>query len=155
MKKLTVHSSQKCARLFVEAGVDLTLVVPRRAYKIRGQLRFYGLRKDIKIHYLPIPHFGSSRNLFNLEAFCFGIASFIVALGERIRNSSTIIYTIDLDQFSYFLLPLAGLPVFLNVMDRKVQSLFLFFYQESKKIIAVSGGCSLPFENYKIDTKKY
>ncbi|MEK7192560.1 MAG: glycosyltransferase family 4 protein [Patescibacteria group bacterium] len=153
------HGTQlaKMCEAFVEAGVDLTLVVPRRGIQNPRSIRdFYGLRKDIKIHYLPIPHFGSSRNLFNLEAFCFGIASFVVALGERIRNSSTIIYTIDLDQFSYFLLPLAGLPVFFECHGSKVQSLFfIFFIKRVKKIIAVSGGVARSlFENYKIDTRK-
>ncbi|MDP3735680.1 MAG: glycosyltransferase family 4 protein [bacterium] len=135
----------KMCEAFIEQGVDLTLVVPRVSGGGHGSVRaYYGLRVDVPTVFLPVLNFFPSASWgFTLRAFSFAVSSFLYVLLKRLRygRAGAFIYTIDLDQFSYFLLPLAGFPVFFEAHGGKWSSAFLrFFLRRVRGVITNSGG---------------
>lgn len=128
----------KMSEALMEEGVDLTLIVPNRG---EGDPQtFYGLRQPIPVIRIPNLNLGNSALGFNLSALWFAAASFLfLALKRPVKDS--IIYTIDLDQFSFFLLPFLGRPVFVEVHGSKKLSFFSkIFFSKISGVFAVSEG---------------
>lgn len=114
----------KMCEAFVEAGVDLELVVPKRKTDVQTIKEFYGLRVDIPLKRLgvvPVYQFG--RFGFFLGSLSFAVRYFFYLWWKRwICGEKFIIYTTDLDQFSFFLIPLLGVPYFVEMHDAKKKS---------------------------------
>ncbi|TSC66957.1 MAG: group 1 glycosyl transferase [Parcubacteria group bacterium Gr01-1014_73] len=128
----------KMSEALIEAGADLTLVVPNRG---RGDAQaFYGLRRAITTIQVPVLNFGNNWLGFNLSALAFATSSFLFLLFRRLEKNA-VIYTIDLDNFSFFLLPFLGRSVFIEVHGSKQLSFFSkFFFRKVSGIAAVSDG---------------
>ncbi len=105
------------------AGAELTLVVPRRGSD--GPLKgFYNLAQEIPVVRLPVL---SYRLGFFIGSFSFMFSSFLFLLAKRLRGEQFAVYTIDMDQFSFALLPLLRAPYFVEIHDAK-QGGFLFHW---------------------------
>jgi glycosyltransferase involved in cell wall biosynthesis len=136
----------KMCEAFVERGVDLTLVLPRYERRSEHQHQsireVYGLRVDIPVIRLPVITLARHTELgFNVSAFSFAITSFVFGLKRRLNGEQAILYALDMDQFSFFLLPLAGLPVFLEAHGAKHPNFFTrYFFRHVRGVIANSGG---------------
>lgn len=131
----------KMCEALVARGVDLTLVLPRKRSEAQGNLKdFYGLKQTIRVVRVPVfdfvPH---TRFGFNLSAASFGLTALIYLLSQRIRGRSGIVYTIDLDQFSFLPFPLTGQPVFFEThASKRGSALYRFFLRRSKGIVAIN-----------------
>jgi glycosyltransferase involved in cell wall biosynthesis len=134
----------KMCEAMIESGADLTLVLPRYRSRRGSQLirEAYGLRVDIPVVRLPVVDFTRRTALgFNVSAFSFAITSFLFVLRRRFAGEQVIAYALDMDQFSFFLLPLAGLPVFLEAHGRKrANTLTRYFFKRVRGVVANSGG---------------
>ncbi|MFA6273103.1 MAG: glycosyltransferase family 4 protein [Candidatus Paceibacterota bacterium] len=128
----------KMSEALMEEGVDLTLIVPNRG---EGDPQtFYGLRQPIPVIRIPNLNLGNSALGFNLSAFFFAVNSFLFLLFRRLEKD-TILYTIDLDNLSFFLLPFLGRPVFAEVHGSKKLSFFSkIFFSKISGVFAVSEG---------------
>lgn len=122
---------------FKEIGVRLTLVVPKKG----GGNPFDGdvISHRLKIVRLPVIDIFDDTSLgFNLSAISFMLSSFLYLLMKRLRGERAVIYTIDLDQFSFCLLPLVGWPVFMEMHGSKQNRLpFRFFLKRVCGVVAV------------------
>ncbi len=111
----------KMSEALRKAGADVTLVVPRRGK--RASLKsFYNLAEDVPLIRLPVLPYGAS---FLLGSFSFMISAFLFLLMRRMRGERFLVYTIDMDQFSFSLIPFLGAPYFVEIHDAKRRG-FLF-----------------------------
>ncbi len=130
----------KMCEAFVAAGIDLELIVPARGVHHETLENFYGLKHKIKIIKLatlnlwPATRFG-----FNLGAVTFALAYFFYLLKEKLAGRTGIIYTIDLDQFSFALIPLLGWPYFFETHAIKRKNfLYKYFFKKANGIITIN-----------------
>lgn len=123
----------KMCEAFIEAGADLTLVVPRRKTVTASPREFYGLRVDIPVVYLPTID-AVSWGGYVLQAASFAVASFFYLLGKK-----GTVYTVDMDTFSSSLLPLTGLPVYTEMHNGKPSHLLSrLLFARAAGVIAVN-----------------
>ncbi len=110
----------KMCEAFVEEGIDLELIVPNRKTAGKSIQDFYGLRVAIPIVKLPVPNwYGYGRIGFFISSCVFAAAYFFYLLKKRIKREKGIIYTIDIDQFSFFTVPFIGMPYVVEIHDAK------------------------------------
>src|SRR3989344_646079 len=130
----------KMCEAFIEQGVDIELVVPSRGTDVRSLKEFYGLRTDVPMTRRWVPDWYGSRVGFAASSLVFAIQYFL-HLGWRryIRREGFIIYTTDLDQFSFFLLPFLGVLYFAEMHDaKKKRWAFRLLFWRVRATIAVN-----------------
>ncbi len=104
----------KMCEAFLLRGADLEFVLPRRGEG--GSLKdFYGLKVEIPVRRLPVLNFG-----FVFSSFSFMFAYFFYLRDKK----NAIIYTIDMDNFSFVFLRFLGLPYFSEIHDAKRKTFF-------------------------------
>ncbi len=126
---------------FIESGNTLTLFLPKQknASPVDPQ-EFYGLRVPLPLISVPVIWFRTSRFGFNLTALSFAVTSFFTLWRARLPKDA-VLYSIDLDQFSFFLLPLLGRPLFLEIHGTKRNTFFTrFAFKRARGFIAVGAG---------------
>lgn len=127
----------KTCESFVGAGVDIELVLPNRKTEIKKDpFEYYGIKNKFSykkiwtINILPKTTFG-----YLLSSFVFGITSFFYIL----KNKDAVIYSIDLDPISFFLLPFSGKKIFFEMHGPKKNTpLNRFLFRNISGVIAVS-----------------
>lgn len=130
----------KMCEAFIEEGIDLELVAPGRRTSTQTVQDFYGLRVGIPVKKLPVIDWYS----FGRWGFIIGSCSFILSyffyfLWKRIRGERGIIYTTDIDQFSFFLIPFLGMPYVVEMHDAKKKNFrFSFFLSRACGIVAIN-----------------
>lgn len=130
----------KMCEAFVEQGIDLELIVPDRA-TLTGTIKdFYGLQMPIAVRKLPvIDWYGASRIGFFIGSLSFAFGYFLYLVSKRIRGETFIIYTTDIDQFSFFLIPFIGVPYFAEIHDAKPKRLaFVLLFRFARGIITIN-----------------
>lgn len=129
----------KMCEAFIEAGADLTLVVPHRG--MSQSLRdFYHLRVDVPLVRL------SAINLYNYErigyfisSLSFMCTSLLFLWWKRLCGGKFVIYTIDLDNYSSSVLPLAGMPLFTELHGGKPRTLAQrFLFKHLRGVFAIN-----------------
>ncbi|MDP3770464.1 MAG: glycosyltransferase family 4 protein [bacterium] len=130
----------KMCEAFVEHGIELELVVPDRKTSPQTIKDFYGLRVSIPVRKLPvIDWYGSSRIGFFIGSLSFAIGYFCYLLFKRIRGQHFIIYMTDIDQFSFFLIPFAGVPYVAEIHDAKAKRrAFVLLFRFASGIITIN-----------------
>ncbi|MBI5004023.1 glycosyltransferase family 4 protein [Candidatus Kaiserbacteria bacterium] len=130
----------KMCEAFVEAEIDLELVIPRtHASSIATLKDAYKLRVDIPTTILPgLDLYASGRIPFFISSCVFIITSSIYLLWKRMRGEGCIVYTIDMDTFSFSLLPLLGFPVVAEMHDIKPCNIFTRFFFKHVKLLVVT-----------------
>ncbi|TSC68605.1 MAG: group 1 glycosyl transferase [Parcubacteria group bacterium Gr01-1014_56] len=117
----------KMCEAFLEAGVNLVLVLPRRGSPGKSIKDFYGLRKDIPTVTLPVIDLHNKGPFwYHVSSYSFIISYFFYIL-LCVDKKHSVIYTVDLDRFSYRALSYLGVPFFSemhggkpsNVLHRK------------------------------------
>lgn len=131
----------KMCEAFIEAGFGLELIVPRRKTDPRSIREFYGLRVEVPVAKLPVPDwYRNSRIGFGASSFVFALGYFFYLLIKRIRGERFVIYTTDIDQFSFFLIPFLGIPYFVEMHDAKPKTRpFSWLFRRVSGIVAVNG----------------
>lgn len=129
----------KMCEAFVEQGVDLELVAPFRKSPPQSLREFYGLSCHVPVKKLPVLDIYSwGRWGFVIASFSFMLSSYFY-LWKKTRKEQGIIYTTDLDQFSFSLIPLAGVSYFAEIHDAKPRRIsFSFFFKHAKGIAVVN-----------------
>ncbi len=123
----------KMCEAFIEAGVDLTLVVPNRKHVKKTPREFYSLRVDIPVVYVP------TLDLVSFGGYVFQAASFALSSLLYLTGKKGVIYTVDMDTFSSSLLPLTGLQVYTEMHNGKPSHLFQrMLFKRVKGVIAVN-----------------
>src|SRR3989338_1073568 len=114
----------KMAEAMISAGADLELVVPAREAPGGNLKKFYGLEIEIPMAKIPVlDTYKHGKFGFLLGSLTFMLGSFGYLLLKRLAGEKFIIYTIDIDQFSFLFLPMIGRPLFAEMHDRKSASL--------------------------------
>ena len=130
----------KMCEAFIEAGVDLTLVVPRtRAARISSMREFYGLRVDVPTVTLPaIDGFARGRSSFVLSSLVFMCTNLIYLWWKSLTGKRGVVYTVDMDTFSFSLLPLSGMPVVTEMHEPKPANTLTRFFFRRARVIATN-----------------
>ena len=131
----------KMCEAFIEAGADLTLVIPRtKAAQTASMRDFYGLRVEVPTKILPgFDWYAGGRLPFFLSSLIFMKVSGLYLLWKRIRGERAVVYTIDMDTFSFSFLPLCGFPIVAEMHDTKpAHILARFFFRHIKGIVATN-----------------
>lgn len=105
----------KMSEALRKAGADVTLVVPCRGKKVSLK-SFYNLIEDVPLIHLPVLPYRAS---FLLGSFSFMISAFLFLLARKLRGEKFLVYTIDMDQFSFSFIPLLHVPYFVEIHDAK------------------------------------
>lgn len=132
----------KMSEALVGSGINLELVLPERDNRIAQSVEiYYNLHRPLNIKRVPARQFSSSWLGFNLSALFFAFSYLKFLFAEKRAGRKGTIYTIDLDNFSFSLVPLLGWPYFVEVHGSKKRHLLnRFFFRHARGIIAVSGG---------------
>jgi len=134
----------KMCEAFVLAGADLELVLPARA---TGSLKdFYGLKVEIPVKRIWVLNLG-----FIASSVSFMFSYFFYLLGKK----DAIIYTIDMDNFSFLPIRLLGLPYFSEIHDSKRNVIWGFFFKKIAGIIAINKNIKNNLiKNFGLDERK-
>lgn len=129
----------KMCEAFVKQGADLELVAPFRKSPPQSLQEFYGLSCQIPLKKLPVLDIYSwGRWGFLIASFSFMLSSYFY-LWKKTRKEPSIIYTTDLDQFSFSLIPLVGMPYFAEIHDAKPCRIsFSFFFKYTQGLAVIN-----------------
>lgn len=130
----------KMCEAFIEEGVDMELVVPGRKTLSQTIQDFYGLRVEVPVKKLPVIDWYARGSWGFVTGSCsFMVSYFFYFLRKRIRGERGIIYTTDIDQFSFFLIPFLCMPYVVEMHDAKKKSFrFAFFLSRARGIVAIN-----------------
>lgn len=130
----------KMCEAFIEEGIDLELIIPNRKKEGKSIQEFYGLRVPIRCVKLPIVDlYGAGRVGFFISSCIYALGYFFYLLRKKISGKSGIIYTIDVDQFSFFLVPFLGMPYFAEIHDAKKKSWpFSLLFKRINGVVAIN-----------------
>ncbi len=110
----------KMCEAFVEEGIDITLVLPRRNKTPQSLKEYYHLRVEIPSIYLPVLNFYTGGRLgYSISTFSFMISYFIFILKKKIKKEKFILYTVDMDNYSSSALALLKRPLFSEMHGAK------------------------------------
>jgi len=112
----------KMCEAFLLKGVDLELVLPKRHASAPKLKDFYGLKVEIPVKKLPVLNLG-----FIVSSLSFMCAYFFYLWARR--KESAVVYTIDMDNFSFLLMPFAAFHIFqkFTTPNRKVMRIVFSF----------------------------
>ena len=131
----------KMCEAFIEAGIDVSLVVPSRATAMQSIQEFYALRVSVPtIRLLPVPDLYTWGRLgYRISSYFFMAASVVFLWRKKIKGENFIVYTVDLDNFSSSALPLAGMPLFSEMHGGKPNTFAQrFLFRSVRGIIAIN-----------------
>lgn len=130
----------KMCEVMVEEGFDLELIVPRRKTHKESVQKFHFLRTNIKTTYLPvIDLYLKGRLLFFLSSLTFMISYFFYLSFKKIKGEKFLIYTIDIENYSGFFIPLIGVPYFSEMHGGKPKNIFSsFFFKRISGVITIN-----------------
>lgn len=130
----------KMAEAMIRAGADLQLVVPARRTTQQSVKEFYGLGVDVPLVKISIFDAYTYGKLgFALGSLTFMLASFFYLLWKKLTGEKFIIYTIDIDQFSFVFLPLIGKRLFAEIHDAKQWSIpFKILFSRANGIVVIN-----------------
>ena len=109
----------KMCEAFLLSGADLELVLPKRLPAQAGSAKslkeFYGLKVEIPVKKLPVLNLG-----FAISSLSFMFSYFFYLLSKK----NSLIYTIDMDNFSFVPLRFLGFSYFSEIHDAKRKTFF-------------------------------
>lgn len=128
----------KMCEAFIEQGVDVTLVVPTRGNPTKTVKEFYDLRVEVPIVYLSVPDWYLNRFGFLVSGLCFMLTSARFLKKKYREGESFQIYSVDMDTFSYALLPRYGTTVIEMHSPKKPTLINHYFFKKVAKVIATN-----------------
>lgn len=131
-----IQMAKMCEAL-IESGVDLTLLVSSRG---SGNLRqFYNLKCEIpikRIRVMDLQFFGPVGYLVTALQFTVGALFYLFV--RSLRKETFIVYTIDMDSFSFAPLVWTPRPVFAEMHSNKKTNFLTRIFFKRAKIIATN-----------------
>lgn len=127
----------KMCEAFIEAGVDLTLVVSSRG---SGDMsRVYDLSHTIPVVRLPVFDLQFLGPVgYWLTALQFMCGSTLYVWGKILSGERFVLYTIDMDSFSFAPLALLPRPVFAEMHGAKKSNVLARYFFKRARIIATN-----------------
>lgn len=127
----------KMCEVFAGAGAPLELVVPSRG---RGSLKSaYDLTVDLSLRRLPVFDFQFLGPLgYRLTALQFICGVLFYLWSKVLLGESFVVYTVDMDNFSFVPLMLIPRPVFAEMHSKKQSNLLTRFFFNRANIIATN-----------------
>jgi len=148
----------KMCEAFLEKGIDVEIVAPQRSNAIKTDMQdFYSLREKVPVtKLLVLDTFVYGRLGFWIGSLSFMISSFLYLLTKKIKGEKFVIYTIDMDQFSFLLLPLVFESLAVEIHDAKEMNPFYKFLFSRAKLITVINSLIKEsiVERFKVDKEK-
>lgn len=131
-----IHIAKMC-EAFVISGIDLTLVVPSRGLGDIQQA--YGLTQTIRTKRLPIVNMQFLGSLgYGITALQFIIGTFLYLWAKILSGERFVIYTVDMDQFSFVPLAVLPRPVFSEMHSIKKSGFLAKYFFKRADIIATN-----------------
>ncbi|HVM73368.1 MAG TPA: glycosyltransferase family 4 protein [Candidatus Paceibacterota bacterium] len=129
----------KMCEAFIEAGVDLELVIPRTHASQSTSMRdFYQLRVDVPTTILPtVDWYAGGRIGYYVSASIFAISCFFYLIIERIKGKRGIFYSIP-DTFSLVAGLAAGMDCYLEIHEMLLQAPLLKLLRVAHGLIATN-----------------
>ena len=137
----------KMCEAFIEAGVDLELVIPRTHAALKTSLKdFYNLRVDVPIMILPtVDWYARGRVGYYISATIFASFCFFYLLWERIEGKRGIFYSIP-DTFSLSAALLVGMDCYLEIHEMTLQPPLLKLLRFARGLIATNPRIAEPLQ---------
>jgi len=131
----------KMCEAFIEAGIDLTLVVPNRKTVPKSMKDYYGLRVDIPMIKVPAIHTHTGgKILFTLSSLSFALSYFVHRWLFWKKGEDSVVYTIDIDNTAYCLVPFLGLPYFSEAHTAKAKTwIHRILFSRISGLITING----------------
>lgn len=109
------------------SAADVHLVVPARINSItQSPKEFYGLRTDIPVHFLPVLNAYSWGKVgYVLGGISFLVSYWIFFLWKKFRGERFLLYTIDMDEFSFIGVSFLGVPFVIEIHGAKQYGILL------------------------------
>lgn len=127
----------KMCEAFIEAGADLTLVVSSRGSGSLGEA--YGLTQEIPVRRLPVLDLQSLGPIgYRLTAFQFVCGALFFLWWKVFLRERFIVYTVDMDPFSYAPLVWIPRPVFAEMHGVKKPRILVRSFFKRAGIIATN-----------------
>lgn len=115
----------KMCEAFVREGIEVTLVVPRRAGTRASLKEFYGLSVPVGVVRLPVfDRYRSGSFWYRVSSISFMLASFAYLWWKKIIGERFILYTVDLDSYSSSHLTLIPAPLYSEMHGGKEVTFF-------------------------------
>lgn len=130
----------KMTEAMLASGADLELVLPRRKNIKKSIKEYYGLNAEIPERRLPILDvYNYGKAGFYLGSFSFMLAYFFYLLLRKLMGEKFVIYTVDMDRFSFLFLPFLGAPIFAEIHDSKPDlRRFKMFFKKARGIVVIN-----------------
>ncbi|MEK7201360.1 MAG: glycosyltransferase family 4 protein, partial [Patescibacteria group bacterium] len=130
----------KMCEAFIEGGLDITLLAPMRIGAHPDIQGYYNLRVPVPVRFLPtIDTYTLGRVGYRLGSYLFMLAVVGYLWGKRVSGETFSVYTVDLDNFSSAVLPLAGVPVYSEMHGGKPDTLSQrFLFRNLRGVIAIN-----------------
>ncbi|MDP2593156.1 MAG: glycosyltransferase [bacterium] len=110
----------KMCEAFSLSGLEYVLVLPKRQNVLKSCKDYDKLDPDLPEKRLPVLDMYLLGKIgFVLSSASFMVSSFFYLLWKKVRGEKFVVYTIDMDQFSFLLLPLLFVPYFMEIHDAK------------------------------------
>ncbi len=129
----------KMIEAMVGSGADIEVIAPKRG--AGGDAKeFYGLRRQISVTKLPVLNTYASGKLgFWAASISFAWGYWLFLVWKKVRGEKFIVYTIDIDQFSFFMVPFIGVPYFVEVHDAKKNGFFFNqLFQKASGVVVIN-----------------
>ncbi|MBI1960849.1 MAG: glycosyltransferase family 4 protein, partial [Candidatus Liptonbacteria bacterium] len=137
----------KMCEAFIEEGAEVTLIAPARRNTGQSLREFYGLRVSVPLVRLPVIdlYYRLGRFGFAVSSASF-MASYTVYLWwKRLCGERFALYAVDMDTFSFALLPLSG-PCFIEIHGRKPATFLNRLFFRRARAIATNGPIAADLE---------
>ena len=127
----------KMCEAFIQAGADLTLVVPSRGSG--GLQQFYGLACEIPLRRLPVWNLQFLGPIgYRLTALQFALGSLLYVWSRALSGERFVVYTIDMDSFSFALLAWVPCPSCAEMHSTKRSNFLVRSFFKRTRIIATN-----------------
>jgi hypothetical protein len=103
----------KMCEAFIEAGIELELIVPTRKTTPESVREFYSLRVEVPMRRLWVPDLYLSGTIgYRISSYLFMAEYTVLLWWKRLRGEKFVLYTVDLDNFSSSALSCIDVPLF-------------------------------------------
>ncbi len=130
----------KMTEALIEAGAQVTIVIPRTLASHADMQQVNGLRTPVRtVVVRGLDWSDKGRIPFFIGSLVFMVSSFIFLRSEKKKGNVDAVYTVDMDTFSYALLPLTGIPCFAEMHGAKRPSIAnRLFFKRARGVIATN-----------------
>jgi len=139
-KKAYAIQIAKMCEAFIEEGVDLELIIPKQRGETENIRDYYKLRPTVHVtRLLALDFYASGKWGYFISSLSFTISYSAYLILKMLQGKRGIIYTIDMDTFSFAASIFLGMPCFLETHGGKSKSwINLIFFKYAKGIIVIN-----------------